>query len=277
MKFNIIDTHYHASSRSANDYESLAIFGIKTIIEPSHRFCQRIDSVAKYLELLNKQVKNESLRANAFGVKYFFGIGLMPCDFISNEVYQETLAYISSPQLYSHDKMCCYGEVELDIYNKRGEDLFVKQLEYYSKNNYPIIVNIPHINREHVFKSTFSLLEKNRSNHKISFHNIVMDGIYIDEVECADKFKFKAIGIPISLRNDAPFVVYKKNYPEQIMSFLKSKKYDFNKIIFNSAIGFGYGIPSGLSQIAGILQHNEISNEIINKTFYLNAQSTFNL
>lgn len=277
MKLNIIDTHYHASTRSANDYESLALFGVKTIIEPSHRFGQKIDCVAKYIELLNKRVNCEIVRANAFNVRYLFGVGLMPCDFISNEIYQETLECISNPQFYYHDKMCCYGEVELDIVNDIGDELFIKQLECYSRNNYPIIVNIPHVNRNEVFKKTFLLFESNRYNSKISFQNIVIDGLYVDEVEYVSDFNFKAYGIPVSLRSDAPFIIYKKNYPDDIILFLKTTKCDINKIIFNSAVGFGYGVPSGISQIAGILMHNKISIETINKIFYLNARSIFNL
>ncbi|MFZ1527909.1 MAG: hypothetical protein WAT19_04105 [Ferruginibacter sp.] len=276
MKRRIIDPHYHASIRSSNDYEALALSGVDSILEPCHRTRQKFDSESRYIDLLLRRVEDERMRSKIFGVNAYFSLGAMPCDFSNTDLFYRVLEKLIS--LKDDNIFKCYGEVEFLPDMENAEELFIYQLEFFGSKNFPVIVNIPHRNRKLVWEETIRIFEAQKNNAKIKVENILLDGLYISEINQLRHFQFGALGLPVSPILDALFVVFKKNLPQEILDvYNNDEATDYSNVIFNTSIGFGYGDPWGFAKVADTLHARGIGNDLISDLFFGNAKKFFKL
>lgn len=273
MKTNIIDTHFHVSARSANDYEILSLSNIKNIIEPGHRLRKRISSKDEYFELFKNRINDESSRAKAFGVNIYFGLGFIPSEYPQKEVFYSCL---EDALEYKHNQICCYGEVELDLKIDNPTEVFIDQLNILMNGELPIIVSIPHINRPIILENMKKIF-KELQRRAYPFNRIILDGLYIDEIISFSDYDFLSFGIPVTSKIDSQFVIVKKTNIDDILKEMERNRIDYSKIIFNSGIGYGNGDPWSLSKLVQLLKMYGVNSNIIENLFYNNASKAFNI
>ena len=76
MKF--IDPHIHMYSRTTDDYEKMALAGIRTVIEPSFWLGQERTSSETLVDYWEHMISFEKKRAAEFGIDHYCAISINP-------------------------------------------------------------------------------------------------------------------------------------------------------------------------------------------------------
>ena len=76
MKF--IDPHIHMYSRTTDDYEKMALAGIRTVIEPSFWLGQERTSAETLKDYWEYIISFEKNRAADFGIDHYCAISINP-------------------------------------------------------------------------------------------------------------------------------------------------------------------------------------------------------
>jgi predicted metal-dependent TIM-barrel fold hydrolase len=152
----IFEPHAHMVSRVTDDYERMALAGVRAIVEPSFWQGQNRTSVGSFVDYFATLVGWERFRARQFGVHHFCTMSLNPREANDERVNADVLAVL--PRWLEKDGVVAVGEIGLDDQTPVEERFFAAQLELARKHGLPALVHTPHRDKKRGFERCIAIV-----------------------------------------------------------------------------------------------------------------------
>ena len=138
----IFEPHIHMFSRTTDDYEQMALAGVRGICEPAFWLGQPRTSVGSFKDYFDTLLGWERFRASQFGIKHFCTMGLNPKEANDDRINQGVFELLED--YVSREGVIAVGEIGYDDMTKTEEKYFMAQIELAIKHDLPILIHTPH-------------------------------------------------------------------------------------------------------------------------------------
>lgn len=255
---NYIDPHIHMYSRVTDDYEKMALAGIRTVIEPSFWLGQERTSSKTLLDYWEHIISFEHKRASEFGINHFCTISVNPKEANNVKLAEESLQVIKD--YLNRDTVVGIGEIGFDDITKQEEKVFTEQLLLAEELDLPVIIHTPHIDKLGGVKRTLELIKK----YEITENHIIIDHNTEETIE-----------LVLATGTVAGLTVYPHTKLTPIRAVNILKKYGTDKIVVNSSADWGRSDPLSVPKTAIQMEKDGFSKNDIEKVLYRNPLDFF--
>jgi len=154
----IFDPHIHMFSRTTDDYENMALAGIRAVVEPSFWLGQPRTNLGTFLDYWSLITEWEPKRAAQFQIRHFCTISLNPKEANDRELAREVLEamepYLERPTVVG------VGEIGFDKITGAEEEALRAQLEMARRHNLPVLIHLPHVDKLRGAERTIAILKE---------------------------------------------------------------------------------------------------------------------
>ena len=152
----MIDAHIHADTRPYEDFEKMAVAGVKKAISCAHD-PMRMSTSDVVLDHIHRIIENDTQRAGKNGLKLYSAIGIHPRSISSDYV----VILDKLPELLDNENVVAIGEIGLENGSELEIRVFKKQLQLAQDLDMKVIVHTPRTNKREITEITASLIEDN--------------------------------------------------------------------------------------------------------------------
>ena len=245
-------------SRTTDDYEKMALAGIRAVIEPSFWLGQERTSSKTLEDYWEYLITFEKNRAAEFGIDHYSTISINPKEANNKKFADDSLLVIEN--YLQRESVVALGEIGFDLISHQEEEIFKKQLLIADKLKIPIIIHTPHINKFEGTKKTFEIIKET----DVDQSRIIVDHNTEETIELSLSYDVHA-GITV--------------YPNTKLSPFRAvnimKKYGTDKILINSSADWGISDPLSVPKTALEMRSNGFSEKEIDKVLFLNPNNFF--
>ena len=253
-----VDPHIHMYSRTTDDYQNMALSGIRAVIEPSFWLGQERTSSKTLEDYWEYLISFERKRAAEFGIDHYCAISINPKEANNEKFANDSLKIIED--FLVRENVVALGEIGFDLMTKQEEDIFRKQLILADNLKIPIIIHTPHVNKLEGTKKTFEIIEE----LQIEQSRIILDHNNEDTIELSLSYDVYS-GITVYPNT--------KLTPFRAVNILK--KYGTENILINSSADWGISDPLSVPKTALEMNSNGFSQKEIDKVLFLNPNNFF--
>ena len=256
MKF--IDPHIHMYSRTTDDYENMALAGIKSVIEPSFWLGQERTSSKTLIDYWEHIISFEPTRAKESGINHYCAISVNPKEANNEKLAQESLVVMKD--YLSRKGVVALGEIGFDRVSPQEEEVFKKQLLLAEELKLPVIIHTPHLNKLEGTKKTFEIMKE----CDVTESRIIMDHNTEETIE-------------LSLSHDVMtgITVYPHTKLIPIRATNILKKFGTDRILINSSADWGRSDPLMVPKTAIQMEKDGFSEMEIEKVLFHNPNNFF--
>ena len=256
MKY--IDPHIHMYSRTTDDYENMALAGIKSVIEPSFWLGQERTSSKTLIDYWEHIISFEPTRARESGINHYCAISINPKEANNEKLAQESLLVIK--EYLARQGVVALGEIGFDRITPQEEQVFRKQLLIAEDLKLPVIIHTPHLNKFEGTKKTFEIIK----DCNVTESRIIMDHNTEETIE-------------LSLSHDvmAGITVYPQTKLIPIRAVNILKKFGTDRILINSSADWGRSDPLMVPKTAIQMEKDGFSDNEIEKVLFHNPNNFF--
>lgn len=256
MKF--FDPHMHMSSRTTDDYQSLADAGVVALIEPAFWLGQPRTGLASFQDYFASLVGWERFRSSQFGIKHYCTIGLNSRE-ANHEALAEQVMEIL-PLFLQKEGVVGVGEIGFDDQTAAEEKYYRAQLELAKDMGLPVQVHTPHRDKKKGTERSMAIALE----HGLAPNMVIID--HNNEETC------KSV---LDQGFYAAFTIYPftKMGNERMVEIVK--QYGPTRIMVNSAADWGISDPLALPKTAALMKIKGIDEETIRQVTYQNALDAF--
>ncbi len=255
-------------SRSANEYELMAVAGVEAVLVPCPFTGERRTSAAAFLGHFDRILGLERKRAAAFGIELFAALSVHAGDVGDFDAAFEVVEAL--PELLRGERVCALGEVALKSYSPREVELFVRQLCVAQQAGMPAIVEAPPGDDP---GAMLAVLRDAFARHDLEPRNVMVVDVGLKKLRAFHALGLGAYGVPVSPRLNGLFVVHQKADAAEAREILDT--YGPERMMFNSALHFGFGDPLGVARVLLHLSRQGVSNELLERLAFRNAAEFF--
>ena len=245
-------------SRTTDDYEKMALSGIRTVIEPSFWLGQERTSFETLKDYWEYIISFEHNRAAQFGIDHYCAISINPKEANNKKFANDSLQIIE--EFLLRENVVALGEIGFDLMTIQEEDVFRKQLLLADKLKIPIIIHTPHTNKLDGTKKTFEIIE----DLEVEQSRIIVDHNNEDTIELSLSYDVYS-GITV--------------YPNTKLSPFRAvnilKKFGTDKILINSSADWGISDPLSVPKTALEMESHGFSQKEIEKVLFSNPNLFF--
>lgn len=245
-------------SRITDDYENMALAGIRTVVEPSFWLGQERTSSKTLIDYWEHIITFENKRAAKFGIDHFCAISVNPKEANNVSLATESLQVVKN--YLGRDTVVAIGEIGFDQITKQEEEVFKKQLMIAEELKMLVIIHTPHVNKLEGLKKTLELVKECQAteNHIIIDHNTE-----------------ETIELALSNESVAGITVYPFTKLSPIRAVNILKKYGTDRILINSSADWGISDPLSVPKTALQMEKNGFSKKEIEKVLFHNPNNFF--
>lgn len=156
----IFEPHAHMHSRVTDDYERMALAGIKAVLEPAFWIGQPRTSAATFADYFDAILGWETFRAAQYGIRHYVTLALNPKEANDDRVNDAVIELL--PRYLEKDGVLGVGEIGYDDQTEREERFFRLQLELAKEQELPVLIHTPHRDKVRGVERTLALLDKTR-------------------------------------------------------------------------------------------------------------------
>ncbi len=138
----IFEPHIHMHARTTDDYEAIALAGVRAIVEPSFWLGQPRTEVGTFLDYWASIRDYEWKRAKAVAIEQYHTISVNPRE--ANDEALARAAFEAMPPFLDHPRCVAVGEIGFDDITPAEERILVDQLELARKKRIPVLVHSCH-------------------------------------------------------------------------------------------------------------------------------------
>lgn len=138
----IFEPHIHMFSRTTDDYERLALAGVRVVLEPAFWLGQPRTSVGSFKDYFDTLIGWERFRASQFGIKHVCTMALNPKEANDERLNAEVLELVR--EYVRKDGVVGVGEIGFDDMTEREERVFAEQVDIARQSGLPVLVHTPH-------------------------------------------------------------------------------------------------------------------------------------
>lgn len=155
---DLFDPHAHMISRTTDDYEKMALAGVRAIVEPAFWLGQPRTTAGTFFDYFDHIIGFESERAAGYGIRHFCCIAVNPREANNVELTAEVLA--AMPRFLEKQGVVCVGEIGFDRITDAEEDAIRRHVEMAVAHSLPIMVHTPHANKARGTERNLKILEE---------------------------------------------------------------------------------------------------------------------
>jgi predicted metal-dependent TIM-barrel fold hydrolase len=153
----IFEPHAHMFSRVTDDYQRMALAGIRAVLEPAFWLGQPRTQVGSFVDYFDTLVGFERFRARQFGIHHYCTMALNPREANDDRVNQAVIELL--PRYLEKNSVLGVGEIGFDDQTAREEKYFIAQLELARKHDLPVLVHTPHRDKKRGFERCVAVLK----------------------------------------------------------------------------------------------------------------------
>lgn len=138
----IFEPHIHLYARTTDDYERLALSGVRAVVEPSFWLGQPRTSVGTFVDYWAAIAGFENQRAQMYMIDQYHTISVNPRE--ANDEGLATDALGAMAPFLDHDRCVAVGEIGYDDITAAEERIFVPQIEMAVERGLPVLIHSAH-------------------------------------------------------------------------------------------------------------------------------------
>lgn len=154
----IFEPHIHMFSRTTDDYEQMALSGIRGVCEPAFWLGQPRTSVGSFKDYFDTLLGWERFRASQFGIQHYCTMGLNPKEANDDRINQGVFELLED--YVNREGVIAIGEIGYDDMTKTEEKFFIAQIELAIKHDLPILIHTPHRDKLDGVKRTLDIVKE---------------------------------------------------------------------------------------------------------------------
>lgn len=254
----IFEPHIHMFSRVTEDYERLALAGVRAVLEPAFWLGQNRTNVGSFIDYFDTLIGWERFRSQQFGIHHFCTMGLNPREANDDRVNQDVLDIL--PRYLEKDSVVGIGEIGLDDQTKVEEKFFIAQLQLAVKHDLPVLIHTPHRDKKKGFERCIAILREMKfpMAHVLLDHGNEETIKVTKDVGCWSGFSIY------------PFT---KMDPARMVQIVQT--YGIERMIINSAADWGVSDPLMVPRTATRLEQSGVAREQIEQLVWGNPVQFF--
>ena len=139
----IIQPHYHAIARTAQDYERMAMSGVVAVAEPA--FWAGFDRhyPETFIDYFHQISDFEPTRAAMYGIRHFCWVAVNPKEAENTQLSHAVIERM--PEFFAKPTVLGVGEIGFHKTTPNEEEIFSAQVELAIKNDQLILIHTPHL------------------------------------------------------------------------------------------------------------------------------------
>lgn len=228
----IIQPHYHAIARTAQDYERMAMSGVVAVAEPA--FWAGFDRKypETFIDYFRQISEFEPTRAAEYGIRHFSWMAVNPKEAENPELSREVIRHM--PEFFKKPTVLGVGEIGFHKTTKNEEAIFEEQVALAVEYDQLILIHTPHLQDK--IRGTRRTLDVLRNM------NVDPARVWIDHVE------EHTIREPLEAGYWVGFTLYPitKCSPKRAVDMLET--YGTERILVNSSADWGPSDPFTLQE-----------------------------
>lgn len=254
----IFEPHAHMFSRVTDDYEQMALCGIRAVLEPAFWLGQNRTSVGTFIDYFDTILGWERFRAAQFGIHHFCTMALNPREANDDRVNADVLEIL--PRYCQKDSVLGVGEIGLDDQTKKEEKYLLAQIEIAKEQGLPILVHTPHRDKEQGFRRCIDIIKES---------GIPMEHVLLDHGN------EQTIKLTRDLGCYQGFSIYPltKMDPNRMTKIVL--EYGVERMVINSAADWGVSDPLMVPRTVMKLQQARVADEQIETLVWKNPVAFF--
>ncbi len=254
----IFEPHAHMFSRVTDDYERMALCGVRAVLEPAFWLGQNRTSVGTFVDYFDTLLGWERFRANQFGIHHFCTMALNPREANDQRVNADVLAVL--PRYLEKDGVLGVGEIGLDDQTPTEERYFAEQIQLAIRHDLPILVHTPHRDKKRGFERSIDIVRES---------GIPMERVLLDHGN----------EITIRLTRDlgcwSGFSIYPNTKMDPLRMTRIVVEYGVERMIVNSACDWGVSDPLMIPRTIVKLQQARVPDADIETLVWRNPIAFF--
>lgn len=139
----IIQPHYHAIARTAQDYERMAMSGVVAVAEPAFWAGFDRDYPETFLDYFKQISEFEPTRAAQYGIRHFCWVAVNPKE--AENIPLTTAVCERMPEYFKKPTVLGVGEIGLHKSTKNECTTFEMQVDIALKHDQLILIHTPHL------------------------------------------------------------------------------------------------------------------------------------
>ena len=256
MRF--FDPHIHMTSRTTDDYQSMADAGVRAIIEPAFWLGQPRTELGTFVDYYASLTGWERFRASQFGIAHHCAIGLNSKEANNEALAKEVLEVL--PRFAFKEGVVAIGEIGYDEISAAEERAYQWQLDFARQHDMVVMVHSPHRDKK---RGIIRSLEVAREVG-VPATKLVIDHNNEETVEDV-----------LNAGAWAAFTIYPhtKMGSERMCELVS--KYGSERIIVDSSADWGVSDPLSVPKTAALMLERGIDPEDVVKTTWQNALDAY--
>jgi len=152
----IFEPHIHMFSRVTDDYEAMALAGVRVVVEPAFWLGQPRRHAGTFFDYFDALVDFESRRAAEYGIRHYCTLSVNPREANDERLAAEVLARL--PEYLENERVLAVGEVGFDAITPAEEKALRAQVEIAAAARLPLLVHTPHRDKKRGTERTLAVL-----------------------------------------------------------------------------------------------------------------------
>jgi uncharacterized protein len=249
----IFEPHAHMASRVTDDYERMALAGIRVIVEPAFWQGQPRTAVGTFVDYFDGLLGFEPYRASQYGIRHFCTLALNPKEANDDRVNEAVLEIL--PRYLEKDGVVGVGEVGYDDQTPTEERFFRAQVELALKHDLPVLVHTPHRDKVKGVERTLALVREMR---------VAPERVLVDHNT------EETVALVVERGHYVGFSIYPdtKMTEERVGAIFE--RYGVERMIVNSAADWGRSDPLKIPRTVVHLRNRGFADEQIEELVWRN-------
>ncbi|GAB4156981.1 MAG: TatD family hydrolase [Planctomycetota bacterium] len=254
----IFEPHIHMFSRITDDYERMALAGVRAVLEPAFWLGQNRTSVGSFIDYFDTLIGWERFRSQQFGIHHFCTMALNPREANDDRVNADVLSVL--PRYLEKDSVLGIGEIGLDDQTPKEEKYFLAQLELAREHGLPVLIHTPHRDKKRGFERCIAMLREVR---------FPMERVLLDHGN------EETIKITKDLACWSGFSIYPftKMDPARMVRIVH--EYGVERMLINSAADWGVSDPMMVPRTAAKLEQSGTLRATVEQLVWTNPVTFF--
>ena len=255
----IIQPHYHAIARTAQDYEKMAMSGVVCVCEPAFwaGFDRRYPET--FIDYFRQICEFEPTRAAQYGIRHFCWVAVNPKEAENPGLTRDVLAQM--PEFLQHPNCLGVGETGLHKSTKNEIESLQAHVEIAMKHNQLVLIHTPHLaDKAHGTKTVLEVL---------AGMDVNPERIWIDHVE------EHTVGACLDAGYWVGFTLYPitKCTPARAVDIIE--RHGAERLCVNSAGDWGPSKPTAVPDLILEMRRRGHAEQLIRQVVYDNPRTFF--
>ena len=254
----IIEPHIHMYSRTTDDYQAMYKGGIRACVEPSFWLGTQRKYAGTFFDYYTLILDFETVRARRFGIDHYAAVSMNPKESEDHVLAKEVIDGLE--EFLTHPRCVAIGEIGYNNLSKAEEYAFERQLHIANEKKMPVIVHLPHFEKEKGVKRTISIIKNEGipENLVVIDHNTEESMPFARETDCYTGMTV----YPIS-----------KLTPHRVSDIVK--EFGSERMIINGSADWGISDPLSLVKVVDYMRKDGHSETNVNNILFNNPNKFY--